>query len=319
MTQPRPEHPRPQFQRENWLNLNGEWAFCIDHGDSGREAGWPEDPAPLTQKINVPFCPESPLSGIAHTDFMPAVWYHRPLAIPSSWSGQRVLLHFGAVDYECHAWVNGQSVGIHYGGSSSFHFDITAALKDGDNQLVVLARDDGRSGLQPNGKQSTRLHSHGCHYTRTTGIWQTVWLEAVPSSQINCVRIVADFDGARFVLTPTLSASNRNHTFRAVLLHDGQELNAATMSAQSGSSMALKIPSARPWSPSDPHLYDLRFELTDGEKTIDCVHSYAGLRKFHIEGNKFFLNNEPIFLRFVLDQGFYPDGIWTAPDDTDLK
>jgi beta-galactosidase/beta-glucuronidase len=118
MTQPRPEHPRPQFQRENWLNLNGEWAFRIDHGDSGRQALWHEDPSALTQKITVPFCPESSLSGIAHTDFMPAVWYHRPLDIPAAWSGQRIHLHFGAVDYACHAWVNGQPVGIHYGGTT---------------------------------------------------------------------------------------------------------------------------------------------------------------------------------------------------------
>jgi len=319
MTQPRPEHPRPQFQRENWLNLNGEWAFRIDHGDSGREAGWHEDPSSLTQKITVPFCPESTLSGLGHTDFMPAVWYHRPLAVPPSWSGQRVLLHFGAVDYECHAWVNGESVGVHYGGSSSFHFDITQALQDGDNQLVVLARDDGRSGLQPNGKQSTRLRSHGCHYTRTTGIWQTVWLEAVPTAQIDSVRVVADLDGSRFVLTPTLSRPCRGQIFRAVLLLDDQELSASTMPAQSGSSMALKVPAPRPWSPADPHLYDLRFELIEDEQIVDRVHSYAGLRKFHIEGNKFFLNNDPIFLRFVLDQGFYPDGIWTAPNDGELK
>ncbi len=319
MTQPRPEHPRPQFQRAHWLNLNGEWAFRIDNGDSGRQALWHEDPSALTQKITVPFCPESALSGLAHTDFMPAVWYQRPLDIPPTWSGQRVHLHFGAVDYECHAWVNGQPVGRHYGGSSSFHFDITDALQTNDNQLVVLARDDSRSGLQPNGKQSKELHSHGCHYTRTTGIWQTVWLEAVPTSHIDSVRVVADLDGERFVLTPTLSATRRKQVFRAVLLCDGQELNAAAMPAQSGSSMALKVPSARAWSPTDPHLYDLRFELVDGKSVTDCVHSYAGLRKFHIEGNTFFLNNEPIFLRFVLDQGFYPDGIWTAPSDGELR
>ena len=319
MTQPRPEHPRPQFQRENWLNLNGEWAFRIDHGDSGRQALWHEDPSALTQKITVPFCPESSLSGIAHTDFMPAVWYHRPLDIPAAWSGQRIHLHFGAVDYACHAWVNGQPVGIHYGGSSSFCFDITEALQDGDNQLVVLARDDGRSGLQPNGKQSKELHSHSCHYTRTTGIWQTVWLEALPISHIDSVRVVADLDGERFVLTPTLSATRRDQVFRAVLLDDGRELNASTMPAQSGCSMALKVPDARAWSPSDPHLYELRFELVDGEEIGDSVHSYAGLRKFHIEGNTFYLNNQPIFLRFVLDQGFYTDGIWTAPSDAELK
>ena len=319
MSIPRPEHPRPQFHRSTWINLNGQWNFCIDAGDSGIDAGWHRDPSAIDQQIEIPFCPESRCSGIAHTDFMPAVWYHRSIAVPSEWPEGRVLLHFGAVDYECHAFVNGQAVGIHYGGASSFTFDITAALSDAAGDLVVLARDNLRSGLQPGGKQSKNLHSHGCHYTRTTGIWQTVWLEWVPQSYIERVRIVPDLDNARFTLTPTFCNTYRGQYFRAVLLDGNQELATATMPAHSGISTELSVPNPHPWRPDDPHLYDLRFELVANESLIDQVSSYAGLRKFHIEGHRFFLNNEPIFLRFVLDQGFYPDGIWTAPSDAALQ
>ena len=318
-TQPRSEHPRPQFQRNTWLNLNGTWNFAIDSGKSGEAKGWPQNPAELDCAITVPFCPESSLSGIQNTDFMPSVWYHRTLDIPDEWTDKRVLLHFGAVDYHCKAWINGRLIGQHYGGSSSFTYDITDALTSGANNLVVCANDDTRSGDQPSGKQCPDLYSRGCHYTRVTGIWQTVWLEAVPKSRIETVRIVPDLDSSRFVLTPTFKNAHRGHTFRAVLLNGKEEVAVSTMPATSGAAMSLRIKNPQPWSPANPHLYDLRFELRDGDTTIDTVNSYAGLRKFHIEGHKFYLNNTPIFLRLVLDQGFYPDGIWTAPSDEMLK
>ena len=318
-TQPRPEHPRPQFQRNTWLNLNGTYNFAIDSGQSGEAKGWAQNPAELNRTITVPFCPESSLSGIQYTDFMPSVWYHRTLDIPDEWTGKRVLLHFGAVDYHCKAWVNSRLIGQHYGGSSSFTFDITDALTSDANHLVVCANDDTRSGDQPSGKQCPDLYSRGCHYTRVTGIWQTVWLEAVPESRIETVRIVPDLDSSRFVLTPTFKNAHRGHTFRAVLLNGKEEVAVSTMPATSGAAMSLRIKNPQPWSPANPHLYDLRFDLRDGDTTIDTVNSYAGLRKFHIEGHKFYLNNAPIFLRLVLDQGFYPDGIWTAPSDDMLK
>jgi beta-galactosidase/beta-glucuronidase len=321
MQTPRPEHPRPQLRRDAWLSLNGSWDFDFDFSLSGRERGWQQAPE-LTQRITVPFCPESRLSGIAHTDFIPAVWYRRSLEIPPDWRSGQVRLHFGAVDYECRAWVNGVAVGRHLGGSSSFHFDITRALTAQNNELVVEARDDTRSGLQPGGKQSHRLHSHGCHYTRTTGIWQTVWLEAVPAARIEDVRIVADLDGSRFVLNPVFANARQGTRFRATLLTsiDSDDIvRQVEAPALSGAALSVKLDTPRPWSPADPHLYGLRFELLDAsDAVLDTIHSYAGLRKFHLEGHRFFLNNEPIFLRFVLDQGFYPEGIWTAPADRDL-
>ena len=177
MTTPRPEYPRPQMERAAWLNLNGAWSFEIDGGVSGRERGLPAG-GEFAGTIQVPFCPESALSGVEHKDIMQAVWYRRTFTLPQDWAGKRILLHFGAVDYQCEAWVNGQSVGAHRGGYASFTFEITAALHPGENTLTVCAEDETRSGLQPTGKQSDHYASYGCMYTRTTGIWQTVWLEA---------------------------------------------------------------------------------------------------------------------------------------------
>ena len=317
---PRPEHPRPQFHRESWLNLNGEWNFAFDFDVVGVEEGWAKDPSGFDKKITVPFCPESELSGIQYTGFIPAVWYHRTFTVPQKWEGMRVFLNFGAVDYDCRAWINGVNVGRHYGGSSSFCFEITDALQAGENDLVVCALDDVRSDVQPSGKQSRRLESHGVMYTRTTGIWQTVWLEARPQSFIESVRIVPDLDKSRFIVTPVIQNGYRGLKFRAILLSSaGQKLATIRASSASGLAHVLRVPKPRKWGPDDPYLYPLRLELMQGMRVVDSVKSYAGLRKFHIEGNKFFLNNKPIFLRHVLDQGFYPDGIWTAPSDAALK
>jgi len=317
---PRPEHPKPQFYRDTWLNLNGEWNFGFDLGFSGAEKDWPKDGTRLDKNIIVPFCPESKLSGIEYTNFMNEVCYHRKFTVPKQWAGKRVFLHFGAVDYDCRAWVNGTGVGRHYGGSSSFCFEITNALRNGENDLFVCALDDVRSDVQPAGKQSRRLESHGVVYTRTTGIWQTVWLEARPQSFIESVRIVPDLDNRRFVLTPVINNYRRGMEFQATLLSAaGKKLTSVRSQSANGIAQMLKVKKPRTWGPDDPYLYKLRFELLRGRRIVDTVNSYAGLRKFHIEGNKFYLNNKPIFLRHVLDQGFYPDGIWTAPSDKALK
>ena len=318
---PRPEHPKPQFQREHWLNLNGPWDFAVDPGLSGVERGWHEDPAALDQTIIVPYPPESKLSGIENKDFMPAVWYHRTFTVPDDWDEERVFLHFGAVDYECEAWVNGQSVGRHYGGSVSFDFEITDALREGENSLVVQAIDDIRSGDQPAGKQSPTYANQGCcKYTRVTGIWQTVWLEARPVQYLQSVRVVPDLDQSRFVITPVIEHLRENSVFRVTLLSDeGQELATQEIRAASGIPLVMNVANPQAWGPDNPYLYGLRLELVEDGAVADRVDSYAGLRKVHIAGNKIYLNNEPIFLRLVLDQGFYPDGVWTAPSDAELK
>jgi beta-galactosidase/beta-glucuronidase len=319
-TIPRAEHPKPQFQRDAWINLNGEWDFVMDPNVTGIRENWQNNPSKFNKKITVPFCVESKLSGIGHTDFINAVWYHRTFTLPKTWKGNRIFLHFGAVDFECRAWVNGNPFGRHYGGSVSFSFEITDEIREGKNDLVVYAFDDVRSEVQPSGKQSSQPGSYGVFYTRVTGIWQTVWLEARPQQFLESVRIIPDLDGKRFIVTPIVNGYKRGLQFRSTLLTpNGNKVTSESIPANSGNSAVLEIRKPRAWSPGDPYLYDLKLELLNGSKVIDSVAGYAGLRKFHIEGNCFYLNNKPIFLRFVLDQGFYPDGIWTAPSDAALK
>jgi len=318
MTTPRPEHPRPQLFRPDWKSLNGEWGFKIDSGDSGLNRGWAFDHGQIDGRINVPFCPESRLSGVGVTDFMKVVWYHRALDVPEDWKGRRVLLHFGAVDWSCRVWVNGIEVGQHRGGSASFSLDITDSLGDA-NHLVVRAEDDVRSGLQPAGKQSPLHQSFAASYTRTTGIWQSVWLEAAPATRIDSLQILPDWPAGRFVIVPRFTALDAAHTLRCSVSSGTEEVTRVESTAGNGLPLVVDLPSPRPWSPADPHLYELRLELRCGDETIDAVESYAGLRQFSIEGDRFLLNGEPIFLRLVLDQGFYPDGLWTAPSDGALR
>jgi beta-galactosidase/beta-glucuronidase len=317
---PRPEHPKPQFARADWINLNGEWDFAFDFGQSGIERGWHDDPAVFDRKITVPFCPESKLSGIEYTDFMPAVWYHRTLEVPDAWNGKRIFLHFGAVDWDCQAWVNGEPVGRHYGGNVSFEMEITSALKEGINHLVVLASDEVRSGVQPAGKQSQTFYNTGCcKYTRTTGIWQTVWMEARPEHHLKKVRIVPDLDNSRFILTPEIKGFEDGMILTTqVSSPDGRKIMTMDHRVADGVPFELGLKNPRPWSPEDPYLYSLTFILK-GRDSEDVVQSYAGLRKIHIEGNRIYLNNKSIFLRLVLDQGYYPDGILTAPSDEAMK
>ena len=316
---PRPEHPRPQFERAEWLSLNGAWTFEFDHGKSGRQQGWAQSRG-FAQQITVPFCPESALSGVQHLDFIDCLWYHRRLDIPAAWRGQLVLLHCGGVDYDCEVFVDGAPAGRHVGGSASFTLDLTTLVRPGDSHdLVFRVADDTRGGAQACGKQSWRHESHGCHYTRTTGIWQSVWLEAAAPCGLRHCQILPDLDGERFVLVPRFHALAPGLRL-AVRAFDGGELaGEAEGQAADGAPLVLSLPGAKPWSPASPHLYNLVFEVFDGDKKIDTVNSYAGLRQVQVAGNQILLNHEPIYLRLVLDQGFYPDGIWTAPSDAALR
>ena len=320
---PRPEHPRPQFVRDRWANLNGAWTFGFDFADSGLDDGRElYRSRGFDREITVPFAPESRLSGVGYTDFIPAMWYHRTIRIPDSWEGQRILLHFGAVDYESEAFVDGRPVGLHFGGSSPFDLDITGRVRRGANHdLVVRVRDRLRpAGSQPGGKQSPKYQSHGCYYTRTTGIWQTVWLEAAGLHGLRDAQVGPDLDGGRLICTPRFHATGRGHRFGVQVTADGKTVASAQAEAVSGNPVELRLESVRAWSPEDPFLYDIQYTVADASgKVIDRVESYAGLRKLHVEGGTFFLNNRPRYQRLVLDQGFYPDGIWTAPSDAALK
>ena len=319
-TIPRPEHPRPDFERNAWQNLNGKWQFAIDDSRSGLEKGW-HTGTDFPQRIVVPFCPESKLSGIAHTDFMNAVWYRRMFAVDGDLCGRRLLLHFGAVDYDARVWVNGQEVIRHRGGYTPFVVDITDVVKmDGENELVVYAEDDVRSFVQPAGKQSHLLNSFGCHYTRTTGIWQTVWLEAVPRTYVRALTIWPDAANQRVTLevavqTPTPAVALEVRVkYGDMVVATGELASVANQNV-----LTIEIRNALLWEPGKPVLYDLSVRLLDRDGLLDDVSSYFGLRDVRIEGDRVLINGKPVFQRLILDQGFWPDGIYTAPSDDDLK
>ena len=316
---PRPEHPRPDFQRPLWLHLNGTWQFEIDNDNTGQERGLSTG-HDLSGEIVVPFCPESKLSGVGHTDFMNHVWYRRTFRVPAEMAGRRLLLHFGAVEFEAHVWVNGKPAGSHKGGYTPFCLDITALVVDGDNELVLKASDDTRSGLQATGKQSHKLESYGCVYTRTTGIWQTVWLEAAGETWLREYTITPDVDGQRALVQAWVAGPCEGRSLRVQVLDEGRLVSEELVPAAWRSTLAvLPIAEPRLWEPGSPHLYDLKLTVEAGGEVLDEVDGYFGMRKVHIEGNRFLINGKPIFQRLILDQGFYPDGIYTAPSDEALR
>ena len=283
---PRKEYPRPQFERAAWVNLNGEWDYTFDFANSGMEQEYHKATS-FSGKITVPFCPESSLSGVGHKDFINHIWYHREISIPQDWSGKNVLLNFGAVYYNSEIYIDGALAGRHFGGSSSFSIDITKLVTPGKvHHLVVRASSDLRSGMQSAGKQSLQFGSYGCNYTRTTGIWQTVWMEAVNPSGLKSVQAVADVDQEQLVVWPTFYSDSNNKL--KITLKDGNKIVAAATVKGTNSSVAvLPVKKAKLWSPESPFLYDITYQMIDpAGKVIDEVSSYIGMRKVHIEGNK---------------------------------
>lgn len=315
---PRPEYPRPQMVRQRWVNLNGQWEFEIDHSASGKERKLHQADV-LAGQITVPFCPESELSGVGYKDFMPCVWYRKAVKMPSDWlesvrtAGERVLLHFGAVDYQATVYVNGTEVGVHRGGYASFSFDITPHIgKNGSVVITVCAEDDVRSHRQPGGKQSDKYDSYGCFYTRTTGIWQTVWLEILPQDHIDTFMIYPDAENG-FVRIHAKVCGRGELTVKAS--YQGRPMGQTTVKAANAVVDAvIVLTETHLWELGNGRLYDL--DISFGE---DHIESYFGLRSVGMEGMKFLLNGKPVFQRLVLDQGFYPDGIYTAPNDDALK
>ncbi|MBS0663058.1 MAG: beta-galactosidase [Verrucomicrobia bacterium] len=319
---PRPEYPRPQLVRRDWLCLNGRWQFEIDQGDSGLDRGLVQ--RPLRGSIIVPFCPESKLSGVENTDYLNAVWYRREVAIPAAWKGRRILLHFQASDYDTFVWANGIEVGRHRGGMTPFSCDLTEVAAPGRKiTLVVRARDNARETM-PSGKQAWTYANAGCHYTRTTGIWQTVWLEPVPKrAHLQRPKIIPDLANRRFAIEQPVQGAQAGLIYRARLC-DAQGVVSET-STRCGEGfyprldLAVPVDRVRPWSPEDPHLYDLELELVDEQgRIVDAARSYAGLRSICLDGYAVKLNGRAVFQRLVLDQGYYPDGILTAPTDAAL-
>lgn len=327
MVIPRPEYPRPQFYRPEWLNLNGEWQFEIDFGDSGLERGILE--RSLSGHILVPFCPESRLSGVEYTDFMPSVWYRREVEIPESWINKKILLHFQAVDYDATVWVNGHEVGRHRGGFTPFTCDLSEIAHPGEKMTIVVRARDPRYSPMPRGKQARDYANSGCLYTRTTGIWQTVWMELVADVYFLRPRITPDIVNHRFHIELPLNHNRCGYTILAVLADEqgkaeGGEIARVEIPANldRASQLDLYIPSQqlRLWQPGDAYLYQITLTLfNENGLIVDQMTSYAGLRSVTLDGNHVYINDKPVFQRLVLDQGFYPDGILTAPSDEVLE
>lgn len=321
---PRPEYPRPQFVRREWLNLNGEWEFEFGDADARLDGKW------QGKKIVVPFPFQSKLSGIGDVSFHDIVWYARDFSIPEKWKGKEVLLHFGAVDYECWIWLNGREIGSHKGGNVPFHLNITGFLKPGENKLMVRV-EDRQDPLQPRGKQVVGLKPEACDYDRTTGIWQTVWLEPVPQARIEYLQIKTKIDFGKNNSNSKLKIVNCKLEIVTTGWETGQEVEAyiyykgkeiAKKAVQLGNGVAeIEIPVRNPklWSPEDPNLYDISLKLTDGKKTIDEVKTYCGIRTVSVKGNRVLLNNKPYYLKLVLDQGYYPESLLALPSDEAVK
>jgi hypothetical protein len=305
-----PEYPRPQMARPEWLNLNGAWQFA-----AAGEGEAPPVGRNLAEQVLVPFPIESALSGIQrHHDRM---WYRRAFSIPEGWGGRQVQLNFDAVDWEATVYVNGQQVGQHRGGYDAFSLDITAQLREGENELIVGVYDPTDAGGQPVGKQ--RLEPEGIFYTAVSGIWQTVWLEPTPAARITRLDITPDVSGSAVRLTAQAEGA-AGQTVEAVVLDGGVEVGRASGAA--GGELSVPVPSPRLWSPDDPFLYDLQVSLGDGEGA-DAVTSYFGMRSIEVRqlgpALRILLNGEFVFQVGTLDQGFWPDGIYTAPTDEALR
>lgn len=311
MSIPRPEHPKPQFERAAWQNLNGTWDFEIDNSRSGEPRGLHKADAALSGKITVPFCPESELSGIGNKDFMLGVWYQKKVALTEAQCEGRVFLHFGAVDYKAKVYVNGKKVGTHKGGYVSFQLEITDHVMVGENVITVNAVDDARDAMIPSGKQCKEYASRGCYYTRTTGIWQTVWLEFTPKDYVSYVKYDTNADEGSVVLTvDTVGCAD----LQAEVSYEGKPMGSAAVKNAVGQVLLpIRLNEKHLWEPGAGRLYDVK--LTYGS---DEVKSYFGLRSVRLDGYKFLINERSVFQRLILDQGFYPDGIYTAPSDAAL-
>lgn len=307
-----PEYPRPQMVRSEWKNLNGLWNYAI------RPLG--EQPAAFDGEILVPFAVESSLSGVGERlGSKNELWYERTFEISPKWNGKRILLHFGAVDWKADVWVNGISVGSHTGGYTPFSFDITAALAKGENTLRVRVWDPTDEGSQPRGKQVN--NPNGIWYTPVSGIWQTVWLEAVPQQYIREVRTTPDLDRKTFRVEVPVCNAQPGDLVEVTLYDGGAEV--ASARALNGATVELTLADPKCWSPDSPFLYDMKVALLRNGRRIDAVESYAAMRKFSTLRDKngivrLALNNKPLFQFGPLDQGWWPDGLYTAPTDEAL-
>jgi beta-galactosidase/beta-glucuronidase len=309
-----PDYPRPQMERKFWLNLNGLWDFSLQPKDQSI-------PSSFQEKILVPFPVESALSGIKRLvgkDNL--IWYHRTFEVPADWGNSRILLHFGAVDWETIVYVNGKEAGRHHGGYDPFFFDISDLLVEGDMQeLTISVWDPTSEGPQPRGKQV--VNPEGIWYTPVSGIWQTVWLEPVPMSYITAFKCYPDIDKKTLAVKVDMNGQQKGDKIR-ITAYDGDNM-VATDTRSFEDLNILQIKNAKLWSAESPFLYDMKIELVRGGEAIDAIQSYFGMRKISMKRDKegilrLTLNNKFQFQFGTLDQGWWPDGLYTAPTDAAL-
>ena len=317
---PLPEYPRPQLGRDTWISLNGLWDFAVRPRETSTA------PATYDGKILVPYPIESALSGVMkQVGDENRLWYHRTFEVARTWRNKRILLHFGAVDWDATVWVNGNEVGKHSGGYDGFSFDITAALKpSGAQEIVVSVWDPSDAGPQPRGKQVSKPRS--IWYTPTSGIWQTVWLEPVSATYIDSLKITPNVDKSSVVIDAGISASKlpAASLIRVEVYDQKKRVGKTDANTAAASGISVSIPAAKLWSPDSPFLYDLNVSLLNKGKLVDQVRSYFGMRKIAMTRDKqgrlrIQLNNKPCFMLGPLDQGFWPDGLYTAPTDEALR
>lgn len=328
----REEYPRPQLVREKWLNLNGHWKFMFDDLDQGMRQKWYTTQTEFDMEIEVPFVYQTESSGINNQDDHEIVWYQKRFTIPDYFDKEEILLHFGAVDFETIVFVNGQMVGEHVGGSTPFTFDITPFLKKNSEQVITVRVFDPRYDERiPRGKQTWEEKPHAIWYTNTTGIWQTVWLENVPSSHIKSVYFTPDIDNGSVQVRVNVDNPDENQNLKYQIKFKEEVIASGKLNIHSPFN-ELKIQLNQQniyrssfhnngwnWSPESPNLFDVKLKLCQNNKIIDEIGSYFGMRKVHIEKGMVYLNNKPYYQRLVLDQGYWPESLMTAPSDEALK
>ena len=324
---PRPEHPRPDFQRDTYKNLNGLWQFAFDDGNEGLAQCWYLPGHAFDRQILVPFAYQTKLSGIGPTDEIhPVLWYRRLFTVPDAMAGQRIFLRFGAVDFEARVYVNGALAGIHRGGYTPFSFDITPLLKDGENDLCLRVEDEPDCA-QPRGKQYWKRGLMGCWYTPVSGVWQTVYLEAAGETAVTRAHVTPDFDRHMCTVDLELDALPKETLeIEAALSYAGEpvrslrtEISAKRISLPIDLIVQGSLEPMHVWSPGHPALYDVDIYLRKEGKQLDHVRTYFGMRKIEVRDGKIYLNNCPLYQRMILDQGYWPDSLITPPSDEAIQ
>jgi len=324
---PRPEHPRPDFVRETFLNLNGVWQFAFDDENKGVAEGWMKPGFALPLEITVPFAYQTKASGLGPTDEIhPVIWYRRSFTVPQEMQGKRILLRFGAVDFECAVYVNGQQVGAHRGGYTPFAFDITEQLTEGENDLCLRVVDDPDC-TQPRGKQYWARGLMGCWYTPVSGIWQTVYMEAVGEYAMKYIHVTPDCDRHMFTAEIALDKYPRESLeLELAVSFEGKvrrvvKVNLEDRSTRVPVDMIVKgdLDPIKVWAPGCPNLYDLKVKLLKDGEVVDMVDTYFGMRKIEARDGRIYLNNSPLYQKLILDQGYWPESNITPPSDEAIR